>query len=382
MKVLICPDSFKNCLPASGVAESIARGIHAVWPDAEICKIPLADGGEGTVSAVVSASGGNLISCTVHDPLMRPIQAEYGILGDGETAVIEMSAASGVELLSKEELNPLVTTTYGTGELIKSALDLGCRRIVLGLGGSATNDCGAGMFQALGGSIVDSAGCEIGKGGGALVSVSRIDLYDFNARVGDVEFVIACDVQNPLLGNLGATSVFAPQKGASEQDIRLLENGLTIFHDVLSQSYGHSFADIPGAGAAGGLGAGAMAFLGGTVSPGFSIIADILDLQDHIAWADFVVTGEGKTDSQTMQGKVPWGVLNLANRLGKPVISVAGTIDSSAHVLTEKHGLSALVPIVSEPLSLEEAINHAPVLLFETGKRIAQLISVGLACRL
>ncbi len=376
MRILIAPDSYKNALSAMKVAESLKAGLQKVLPDAEIELLPMADGGEGTVEALIDATRGQIIKTQVHDPLMRPIESSFGITGDGITAVIEMASASGIQLITSDERDPWITTTFGTGELIHAALDKGCRDIILGIGGSATNDCGMGMATALGVKFLDQSGNPVLQGGGMLGEVAHIDMSGLVARIKDTKIMVACDVTNPLTGPTGASHVYGPQKGANPEMVKKLDSNLKKFSDLILEQLGKSVAEIPGAGAAGGLGAGLIAFLDGELVEGVPIIAAKTGLDAAAARADIIITGEGKIDSQTQFGKTPYGVARVAKKHGKPVIAVAGTIGEGADELYGK-GIDAIVSILDRPRSLEDAIKETPTLLEATGVRIARLLILG-----
>ena len=376
MKVVIAPDSFKGSLPAQEVASAIAAGIRAVWPDATIDCIPLADGGEGTVQALVSATGGRLVETRVTGPLGEPVDAFFGVLGDGVTAVIEMAAASGLPLVPPDRRDPAVTTTRGTGELILAALDEGCRRLIVGIGGSATNDGGAGMAQALGASFKDGKGAELPPGGLALAQLHSIDLSGLDRRLQHVEIVVACDVDNPLYGPNGASAVYGPQKGASPELVDRLDRALQRLAEVIRAQLGIDVQQIPGSGAAGGLGAGLVAFLGATLKPGIEIVLDAVQFHQRIQGADLIITAEGGVDRQTAFGKTPSGVLKAAQAAGVPVIVVGGSLSDDAFHLYQ-HGFAAIVGCTPRPMSLDEAIARAATSLTETGQLIARLIQLG-----
>jgi glycerate kinase len=376
MRILIAPDSFKNALSALEVARSLKTGLLKVFPDAEIQLLPMADGGEGTVEALIDATGGQIISTRVHDPLMRPIESSFGITGDGVTAVIEMASASGIQLITPDERDPWITSTFGTGELIHAALDRGCRDIILGIGGSATNDCGMGMAMALGVAFLDQAGKPVDHGGGVLGEVAAIDLSGLDERIRDTRVTVACDVTNPLTGPDGAAHVYAPQKGADPEMVRKLDSNLKKFAVLISQQLGKDVEKIPGAGAAGGLGAGLIAFLDGELVEGISAIAAKTGLETAVAGADLVITGEGRIDSQTQYGKTPFGVAQVARKHDKRVIAVAGTIGEGGEELYEK-GFDAIISIIDRPLALEEAIKETKALLETTGERIGRILKLG-----
>jgi glycerate kinase len=376
MRILIAPDSFKNALSAMEVAKSLKTGLQKIFPEAEFEILPMADGGEGTVEALIDATQGQIITTQVHDPLMRSIESSFGITGDGVTAVIEMASASGIQLITSEERNPWITSTYGTGELIKAALDKGCRDIIIGIGGSATNDCGMGMASALGVKFLDGAGNPVGQGGGVLGEVASIGMSSLDERIRDTKIMVACDVTNPLTGPTGASHVYGPQKGAGPEMVKKLDNKLQQFSHLITRQLGKDVENIPGAGAAGGLGAGLIAFLDAELVEGVPVIAAKTGLDAAAAKADIVITGEGKIDSQTQFGKTPFGVAQAAKKHGKPVIAVAGTIGGGTEELFSK-GLDAIISILDKPLSLEAAIQETPTLLEATGERIGRLLVLG-----
>jgi glycerate kinase len=376
MRILIAPDSYKNALSALEVARSLKSGLQKAFPDAAFEILPMADGGEGTVEALIDATHGEVIRTVVHDPLMRPVESSFGITGDGLTAVIEMASASGIQLVTSEERNPWITTTYGTGELIRAALDKGCRDIILGIGGSATNDCGMGMASALGVKFLDRSGSLVGHGGGMLGGVARIDMSGLDPRIRETRIMVACDVTNPLTGPQGAAHVYGPQKGADPEMVKKLDSNLKKFSEVIADKLGKKVGNIPGAGAAGGLGAGLIAFLDGELVEGVAAIAAKTGLDAAAARADLVITGEGRIDSQTRFGKTPYGVARIAKKYGKPVIAVAGTLGEGAKELYQK-GFDAIVSILDRPMNLEEAILETQTLLEATGERIGRLLILG-----
>jgi glycerate kinase len=376
MRILIAPDSFKNALSALEVARSLEAGLIKVFPDAEFEILPMADGGEGTVEALIDATGGQIFKTPVHDPLMRPIESSFGVTGDGVTAVIEMASASGIQLVTSEERDPWITTTFGTGELIHAALDKGCRDIILGIGGSATNDCGMGMATALGVKFLDADGKPVGQGGGALEDVARIDMSGLDERIKDTKIMVACDVTNPLTGPEGASHVYGPQKGADPDMVKTLDGNLEQFSRLITQQLGKEVGEIPGAGAAGGLGAGLIAFLDGELAKGVSIVAAKTGLDAAASRADIVITGDGGIDFQTQFGKTPYGVAQAAKKHGKPVIAVAGTVGAGVEELYNK-GIDAVISILDRPLSLEEAIQETATLLEGAGEKIGRLLVMG-----
>lgn len=376
MRVVIAPDSFKGSLSAWEAAEAMAAGVRRLWPQAETVLVPMADGGEGTTEALVRATGGRLQEKTVTGPLGEPVRAGFGILGDGETGVIEMAAAAGLYLVPEERRDPRVTTTYGVGELIRAALDAGCRRLVVGIGGSATNDGGVGMAQALGARFTDAAGREIGRGGGSLGELAHIDLTGLDPRLKAVAVRVACDVDNPLCGPRGAAAVYGPQKGATPEMVATLDANLSHLAKVIAQDLGRSVADIPGAGAAGGLGAGLIAFLDASLMPGVEMVIQAVNLPARVAGADLVLTGEGKIDAQTAFGKTPAGVARVAKAAGLPVIAVAGGIGDDVEPVYSC-GIDALYPLTPYPLALSEAMRRGGELLALATERALRLVAVG-----
>lgn len=372
MRIVLAPDSFKGSLSALEVANFMEKGILDLFPQGEIIKIPMADGGEGTVDALLAGAGGEKHFLPVTGPLGEPVEAFYGILPDG-TAVLEMAAASGLTLVPKEKRNPLYTTTFGTGELMKAVLDQGCERIILGIGGSATNDGGMGMAQALGVSFLDNDGRELEFGGGQLKKLKRIELGNLDARLNKAEILVACDVDNPFIGPLGASQIFGPQKGADPQAVLDLEGGLTNLADIIEKDLGKRIHETSGAGAAGGLGGGLLVFLGARLVPGFMMIAQATDLERKIAKADLVITGEGKTDAQTAHGKAPMGVGKLARKYGVTAIAISGSLGGDLSKLYEA-GLDGIFSIASGPMLLEEAIADAPTLLKNATSNVVRLL--------
>lgn len=375
MKIVIAPDSFKGSLTAKQVCEAIRSGIQRVLPHSEIIMKPMADGGEGTMQCLVDATNGNVLRATVKNPLGQEISAEYGILGDGVTCVIEMAAASGLYLIPALARNPLVTTTYGFGQLIVAGLDQGCRTFILGLGGSATNDGGAGMLQALGYVLLDKAGQPLPFGGGELSRLSRIDTSQVDPRLADCQFVIACDVTNPFVGPNGASHVFGPQKGATAEMVLALDDHLRHFADLIEQTRGIAIHDLPGTGAAGGVAGALLAFLNGRLQSGIQIVIETTGLAEAIDNADLVITGEGQVDLQTAQGKTPCGVAQVAKKSGVPVIVLAGSIGDGIEALYEQ-GVCAVVSIANKPMSLEQSMLEAASLLEQTAEQIIRIYSL------
>lgn len=378
MRVVVAPDSFKGSLSAVEVASALATGWRRYRPDDIIEQVPVADGGEGTVAVLVDAWGGRFVETEVLDPLGRSVRARMGISADGKTAVIETAAASGLALLSPKERNPLTTTSYGTGQLIVKALDLGARRIIVGLGGSGTNDGGAGMAQALGVRFLDDADRPLPPGGGSLARLARIDMSGLDERVANTEFIAAADVDNPLLGEQGASKVFGPQKGAGPQQVDFLEGALRRYALVLQRQLGSDKANCPGAGAAGGLGFGLMVFCRAQVRSGAAFVLEAVRLAERVAAAHLVITGEGRIDGQSMYGKAPLAVARLARQHGKPVVAVAGALGSDYELLYE-HGVTAALSIASGPIRWRTSISQAKPLLIACGERIARLVQIGLS---
>lgn len=361
MKILICPDKFKGSLAAKEVCSAVERAIHELNPGAIVVSVPLADGGEGTCDLLTDWSFGSKIEREVAGPLFNTVKASYGISGDGETAFIEMAAASGLMLVKPEERNPLFTTTVGTGELIADALGRRVKKIVLGIGGSATNDAGMGMATALGYKFCDAEGIVLKPTGENLIHVRYIDASEANPLLKGIEVTALCDVTNPLLGPSGAAAVYGPQKGANPQDVEFLEAGLRNFRRVVHKFLKRS-VDFPGAGAAGGLGAGASVFLNAQMVKGVSHIIHSTGLVEKIRDADLIITGEGKIDEQTFSGKVISEVLHIAGRHGKPVIAICGT-SSLPRAVLERHGIKKIITLADNTTSEESAIRHAAELI-------------------
>lgn len=357
MKIVIAPDSFKESLSAPEVAQAIARGWLAVYPDAEIALCPMADGGEGTVDAVLAAAGGERRELSVMGPLATPVNAHWGWLGDG-TAVIEMAAASGLHWVPSAQRDARVTSSYGTGELITAALDAGATRIILGLGGSATNDGGSGLLRALGVRFLDAGGNELRPGGAALASLQRVDLSGLDERLQGVQVEVAADVDNPLCGPKGASAVFGPQKGASPEQVEELDAALARLAEVVGEALGEDFSTFPGVGSAGGLGFAAKAFLGARFRPGIELVAELSGLADAVRGADLVITGEGRVDAQSLHGKTPVGVARVAKNLGVPVIALAGSLGEGYQAVREA-GIEACFSLAPGPITLEHACANA-----------------------
>ncbi|PGS54198.1 glycerate kinase [Bacillus sp. AFS041924] len=356
MKVLVAIDSFKGSISSIDGNKAISEGIRDVYLDAEINTFSLADGGEGTVEALVQGIGGQLIKKEVIGPLKEKIDAVYGILGDNKTAVIEVSAACGLPLVPLEQRNPLVTTTYGVGELINDAILQGCREFVIGLGGSSTNDAGVGMLQALGFSFLNEFNNEVELGGQGLQTIKKINRTNALPELESCIFKVACDVNNPLYGPNGAANIFGRQKGADTVMLKQLDEGLENFAQIVQQDIGKDIQHIPGAGAAGGLGAAFVGFLNANLQSGIKLILEITEMEKHIQGMDFVITGEGKMDGQTFMGKAPLGLAQLAKKHGVPVIALAGGINEDTALLNQ-HGITSYFSIVNAPLTLEEAMD-------------------------
>lgn len=372
MKIVIAPDSFKESLSAMAVADAIEAGFKQVLPNATYVKLPMADGGEGTVQSLVDATGGRILPVKVTAPLGNKIQGFVGLLGGGERAVIEMAAASGIHLVAPEQRNPLLTSSVGTGELILAALEMGVKHLILGIGGSATNDGGAGMIQALGGKLLKADGSAIALGGGGLAELATIDLSELDPRLNDLMIEVACDVNNPLCGPKGASAVFGPQKGATPEMVAQLDANLARYADCIEQVLGCRVKDIPRAGAAGGMGAALVGLLGAELKPGIQIVIEALKLADEVADADLVITGEGRIDSQTIHGKTPIGVAQCAKQFGKPVIGISGCLTDDCGVVHE-HGLDAVFAVVNRAMSLPEALASASTNIELTARNVAAL---------
>lgn len=374
MKIIIAPDSFKGSLSSVDAALAIENGIRKALFEAEIVKVPMADGGEGTVEAMICAIGGEKRRMTVIGPLGEEVSALYGVSADGVTAVIEMAAASGLPLVPDHKRNPMLATTYGTGQLIQRALDDGCRKIIIGLGGSATNDGGMGMAQALGIRFLDKEGVDLGRGGMELEKVAVIDLNNLDPRIIDTEFVAMCDVSNPLFGENGAAAVYGPQKGATSDMIERLDHGMEHYAAILKQQLSVDIAHLPGAGAAGGLGAGLVAYLGATLRPGIETVLLATKLEKDMVDASLLFTGEGRTDRQTTFGKVPAGLAAIARKYDVPVVCLSGALDKGAEELYVG-GITSLFSIVNAPMPLTEAMERTEELLAQSAENVVRLIA-------
>jgi len=376
LKIVIAPQSFKGSLSALEVAQAMAQGIKRVLPDAETVTVPMADGGEGTVEALVDATCGQIITTDVTGPLGESITAKWGILGDGVTGIIEAAAASGLTLVPRRKLNPLITTTYGTGELIGAALNAGCRKLIVGIGDTATNDGGAGMAQALGVRLLDNRGKELPWGGAALARLDRIDVSGLDHRIAECQVVAACDVTNPLCGEFGASVVYGPQKGASEEMCQRLDEALAHYVGVIKADLDIEVMDLPGAGAAGGLGAGLVAFLGAELLPGTDIVIEAVGLVGHLGDASLVFTGEGRIDGQTLFGKTVSGVVAKAKALRIPTVAIVGEVAGGSDVY--RSGIDAVLSIAPGPISLERSVADAASLITDAAERAMRLILIRL----
>ncbi|MCU1734535.1 MULTISPECIES: glycerate kinase [unclassified Pseudomonas] len=367
MKIVIAPDSFKDSLSAEGVAAAIAEGIAAVLPDSQLICCPMADGGEGTMDAIVAACHGEQRALNVRGPLGFEVSAHWGWLADSRTAIIEMAQASGLQLLTLEQRDACRTSTFGTGQLIGAALDAGAERIILAIGGSATNDAGSGMLRALGLRTFDAQGSELEEGGLALSQVARLDASGLDSRLAVVRLEVAADVDNPLCGSNGASAIFGPQKGANPEQVELLDHALGHFADHCAQLLGRDVRDFPGCGAAGGMGFAAKAFLDAQFRPGIEVVAELAGLEDAVQGADLVITGEGRFDAQTLRGKTPFGVARIARRHGVPVVVIAGTLGEGYQELYG-HGIDAAFAVTNGPMTLQQACaNAAPLLAARAG---------------
>lgn len=399
MKIVISPDSFKGTNSSIEVATLIERGVRKVYPEAEIVKIPIADGGEGTVEAAVLGGSGQYRELEVTGPLGEKLTARYGILpeqgadqhsGAGRqgraglrdgaiprrSAVIEMAAASGLPLVPEDKRNPLFTTTYGTGQLIRAALDEGCREFLIGIGGSATNDAGVGMAQALGWSFKDKAGKELGYGGRELANIAAIDQANVDSRLRESKITVACDVTNPLFGKTGAAHIYGPQKGATPEIVEELDQNLRYFAGIVESQLGKDISQEPGSGAAGGLGAGLMIFCGAELKSGIDALLDIVRFEDHLESTDLVITGEGAIDGQTTYGKVPVGIAKRTRAYNVPVLAIVGDIGAGAEAVYD-YGISGIMSTVNRAMPLKEAMAQSASLLEEAAERVMRIIRIG-----
>lgn len=380
MKIVIAPDSYKESLSALEVANAIEQGFREIWPDADYVKIPVADGGEGTVEAMVEATTGRIVEVDVTGPLGEPVTAFYGLSGDERTAFIEMAAASGLEQVPVTLRDPIKTTSWGTGELIRHALDVGVEHIIIGLGGSATNDGGAGMVQALGAKLLDAQQNDIGQGGAALEALAQIDISQLDKRLAACRIEVACDVTNPLTGKEGASAVFGPQKGATAETIDRLDTALAHYAQIIARDLKVDVLELAGGGAAGGMGAALYAFCGAQLRRGIEIVTDALQLDACVADADLVITGEGRIDSQTIHGKVPVGVAKVAKRYNKPVIGIAGSLTVDVGIVHE-HGLDAVFSVIYTICTLDDALKNAAENVRMTARNVAATLKMGQTLR-
>ncbi|EOC0122407.1 glycerate kinase [Cronobacter sakazakii] len=371
-KIVIAPDSFKESLSAMDVAKAIEAGFREIYPQAHYVCVPMADGGEGTVEAMVAATGGQIITTPVTAPLGNKVDGFFGLLGDGETAVVEMAAASGLHLVPTAQRDPRITTSYGTGELILAALERGVKAIIIGIGGSATNDGGAGMMQALGARFLDGEGRELAHGGAALAGLERLDLSTLDPRLAQVSVTAACDVDNPLCGEKGASAVFGPQKGATPAMVTELDAALRRFGEQLEAATGKAIISAPGAGAAGGMGAALLGMLNAELRPGIEIVIESLGLAQAVRDADLVITGEGRLDSQSIHGKTPVGVARVAKQFQRPVVAIAGSLTPDYQIVHE-HGIDAAFSVIDRIVTLQEALDDAARNLRVTARNVAAL---------
>lgn len=377
MKIVIAPDSFKESLSAMDVANAIESGLKTVFPHAQYIKIPMADGGEGTVQSLIDATQGKFIHTEVTAPLGQQAEAFFGVSGDGQTAIIEMAAASGLHLVANEERNPLITTSYGTGELIQAALNLGVNKIILGIGGSATNDGGAGMLQALGARFFNQSGNLIASGmaGGNLADIAHVDFSRLDKCLQQVVFEVACDVNNPLCGERGASAIFGPQKGATPEMVATLDKNLQHYADIIQRDLNIDIATPAGAGAAGGMGGGLLTLPNVQLKAGVQIVIDTVQLAEHVRDADWVITGEGRMDAQSIAGKTPIGVARTAKAFGKPVIAIVGSLREDYEVVYE-HGIDAVFPIIRQVATLPETLAGGHDNLVSTAQNIARVMQL------
>jgi len=377
MKILVAPQEFKGSISALSASEAAKNGILRVFPEAEVVLCPVADGGDGTLETLVEVSGGEVRTCSVQNPIGETIQAQWGAMGDGVTAVIEMARTSGLALLRLDERDPLNASTFGLGQAISEALDEGFRKFIVGIGGSATNDAGAGMAQALGANLLDDRGNTISFGGAALISLQTVDISNMDSRIKDSKFLVACDVSNPLTGEEGASAVYGPQKGATPEMVKRLDDALSNFATVVKKDLKKDVSEMSGAGAAGGLGAGMMAFMGAELKAGVDIVLDTVNLRDKLSSVDLVITGEGGMDFQTIYNKAPIGVARIASEHNIPTIAIAGLLGSNFKIVHE-HGIRAATSIVNGPITLEEASDRAFELISDSVEESLRFISVGM----
>lgn len=380
MRIIVAPDSYKGSISALGVAQAMERGIKKVFPRAEVIKLPIADGGEGTVEALVAATGGRTFKTPVAGPLGGTVSALWGVLGDGTTAVIEMAAASGLPLVPPDQRNPLAASTLGTGQLVQEVLNKGFSRLILGLGGSATNDGGAGFASALGVRFLDDQETELPPGGEALSRLARIDMSGLDSRLAALSVTVACDVDNPLCGPRGASAIFGPQKGASPAMVDCLDKALSHYGELAAATTGRDIMLRAGAGAAGGLGAGLLFFTNAELKPGIEIVLEAIAFDRLSATADLVITGEGSTDRQTAYGKAPVGVARIAKQHGVPVLCLSGGLGEGYEDIFSQ-GIDALLPCPPAPMSLEECLAMGPALVEDATERLCRTLAVGSTLR-
>jgi len=378
MKIVIAPDSYKESLSAPDVAKVIEKGFREIFPDARYVRVPLADGGEGTVEAMIAATQGKEYHAWVTGPLNTKVDAVWGLSGDGHTAFIEMAAASGLALVPHDQRDPLLTTSYGTGELISQALERGAKNIVIGIGGSATNDAGMGMMQALGVRFLDRDGEDLSPGGGSLDRLESIDITGLDPRLADCTVRVACDVTNPLIGPQGASRIFGPQKGATEAMINTLDGNLEHYADIIARSFNIDVKQLPGTGAAGGMGAALKVFLNADLRRGIEVVTQALKLEEQIHDCTLVITGEGRLDSQSINGKVPIGVASIAKKYNKPVIVIAGSLHQDVDVVYQ-HGIDAIFSVLSTISTREEAFSGAPDNIYRTARNVAAMVKIGMS---
>ena len=378
MKIVIAPQEFKESLGGIEIAQAMREGVLRVWPDAETQLVPVADGGDGTLQSLVDASDGEIMTATVDDPLGRPIDVVWGALGDGRTAVIEMARSSGLALLKPEERNPLVTSTYGVGQLMSLALDAGYRHLIIGIGGSATSDGGAGMAQALGAKLLDADGNKLVRGGGALADLHSIDVSELDARLAESTIDVACDVNNPLCGETGASAIFGPQKGADAAMVEYLDNALHRFGGLLLRDLGKDVMEVPGAGAAGGLGAGLMAFTNARLRPGADIVIDALDLDARLEGTSLVIVGEGQTDRSTVFNKAPVAVAQRAKARNIPTIAISGSL-GDGYELVHELGIDAAFSILDCCMTLEDAMSETATLVAKATEQACRALRLSIS---
>ena len=380
MKILVAPQEFKGSISALSVAEAAETGVMRVFPEAEVVLCPVADGGDGTLETLVEVSGGEVRTCSVQNPIGETITAQWGAMGDGVTAVIEMARTSGLALLSLDERDPLNSSTFGLGQAILEALNQGFRKFIVGIGGSATNDAGAGMAQALGATLLNAEGKSIPFGGAALADLRSIDISKMDTRIENSQFMVACDVSNPLTGDEGASAVYGPQKGATPEMVAQLDNALLNFAEIVKKDIGKNVSEISGAGAAGGLGAGMLAFMGAELKAGVDIVLETVQLREKLSDVDLVITGEGGMDFQTVYNKAPIGVARIAGDFNIPTIAIAGLLGQNFTVVHD-HGIRAATSIVDGPISLEESSERASELISNSVEESLRFISVGMDMR-